>query len=230
MAEWPSGLGKGLQSPVRGFDSRFRLGGRLAQRESASLTRKRSLVQSQYRPRDQTIFFEYVLVDMAAPYALTGDQIREWALLGRCALIDTDKYHVAPSRRTRQHLGAVLGCYRRAAPVARPVSGARPRAPQPAPATDATIAVWTSQTCAPLRTQAQTCSPRSAPPLRGGARPNLPRRWPGASPAFSRHKPHHQKAGHHLPLACASRHGPIRSNSSPASAPAVIASSAKSAA
>jgi hypothetical protein len=30
LAEWPSGLGKGLQSPVRGFDSRFRLG-RLAQ-------------------------------------------------------------------------------------------------------------------------------------------------------------------------------------------------------
>ena len=27
MAEWPSGLGKGLQSPVRGFDSRFRLPG-----------------------------------------------------------------------------------------------------------------------------------------------------------------------------------------------------------
>jgi hypothetical protein len=27
VAEWPSGLGKGLQSPVRGFDSRFRLGG-----------------------------------------------------------------------------------------------------------------------------------------------------------------------------------------------------------
>jgi hypothetical protein len=47
-AEWPSGLGKGLQSPVRGFDSRLRLA-RLAQRESASLTRKRSLVQSQYR-------------------------------------------------------------------------------------------------------------------------------------------------------------------------------------
>ena len=50
VAEWPSGLGKGLQSPVRGFDSRFRLDGRLAQRESASLTRKRPLVQSQYRP------------------------------------------------------------------------------------------------------------------------------------------------------------------------------------
>jgi hypothetical protein len=52
LAEWPSGLGKGLQSPLHGFDSRLRLvsPGRLAQRESASLTRKRSLVQSQYRP------------------------------------------------------------------------------------------------------------------------------------------------------------------------------------
>ena len=52
-AGWPSGLGKGLQSPVRGFDSRTRLG-RLAQWESASLTRKRSLVQSQYRPPPRT--------------------------------------------------------------------------------------------------------------------------------------------------------------------------------
>ena len=54
VAEWPSGLGKGLQSPVHGFDSRLHLQffdrARLAQRESASLTRKRSLVQSQYRP------------------------------------------------------------------------------------------------------------------------------------------------------------------------------------
>jgi hypothetical protein len=56
VAEWPSGLGKGLQSPVRGFDSRFRLDGRLAQRESASLTRKRPLVQSQYRPPGQLYY------------------------------------------------------------------------------------------------------------------------------------------------------------------------------
>jgi hypothetical protein len=51
-AEWPSGLGKGLQSPVHGFDSRLRLAvpGPLAQWESASLTRKRSLVQIQYGP------------------------------------------------------------------------------------------------------------------------------------------------------------------------------------
>ena len=27
LAEWPSGLGKGLQSPVHGFDSRLRLEG-----------------------------------------------------------------------------------------------------------------------------------------------------------------------------------------------------------
>jgi hypothetical protein len=27
LAEWPSGLGKGLQSPVHGFDSRLRLAG-----------------------------------------------------------------------------------------------------------------------------------------------------------------------------------------------------------
>ena len=46
VAEWPSGLGKGLQSPVRGFDSRRRLAGRftteygrLAQWESTTLTR-----------------------------------------------------------------------------------------------------------------------------------------------------------------------------------------------
>ena len=50
--------GNGLQSRLHGFESRLHLGAphdcrmhaRLAQRESASLTRKRSLVQSQYRP------------------------------------------------------------------------------------------------------------------------------------------------------------------------------------
>ena len=53
VAEW---LGKGLQNPLPGFDSRRRLRrynrrhGRLAQWESASLTRKRSAVQSCQRP------------------------------------------------------------------------------------------------------------------------------------------------------------------------------------
>src|SRR5699024_3659519 len=46
--------GNGLQSRVHGFESRSHLAsitqGRLAQRESASLTSKRSLVRSQYRP------------------------------------------------------------------------------------------------------------------------------------------------------------------------------------
>ena len=47
MAEW---LGTGLQSRLHRFESGTHLG-RLAQRERASLTRKRSLVRSQYRPR-----------------------------------------------------------------------------------------------------------------------------------------------------------------------------------
>ena len=43
-------LGTGLQSRLHRFESGTHLG-RLAQRERASLTRKRSLVRSQYRPR-----------------------------------------------------------------------------------------------------------------------------------------------------------------------------------
>ena len=52
-AVFPGGVaerrGNGLQIRVHGFKSRLHLG-RLAQRERASLTRKRSLVQIQYRP------------------------------------------------------------------------------------------------------------------------------------------------------------------------------------
>ena len=49
-AAWPSGPGEGLQNPLPRFDSGRRLdkiprSGRLAQGESASLTRKRSEVQ-----------------------------------------------------------------------------------------------------------------------------------------------------------------------------------------
>jgi hypothetical protein len=44
--------GNGLQIRVHGFKSRLHLG-RLAQWERASLTRKRSLVQIQYRPLAQ---------------------------------------------------------------------------------------------------------------------------------------------------------------------------------
>ena len=58
MAEW---LGKGLQNPVPRFDSGCRLSkdrevvkhGRLAQGESASLTRKRSVVRIHYRPLEE---------------------------------------------------------------------------------------------------------------------------------------------------------------------------------
>jgi hypothetical protein len=57
LAAWPSGLGKGLQSPVQRFDSARRLAqlecpasGALAQRESTCSTSKGSLVQSQHAP------------------------------------------------------------------------------------------------------------------------------------------------------------------------------------
>src|SRR5215218_2953832 len=59
MAEW---LGKGLQNPVPRFDSGCRLSewrstcGRLAQGESASLTRKRSVVRIHYRPLAKALF------------------------------------------------------------------------------------------------------------------------------------------------------------------------------
>src|SRR3712207_1348314 len=57
MAEW---LGKGLQNPAPRFDSGCRLSegprparrGRLAQGESAFLTRRRSVVRIHYRPLD----------------------------------------------------------------------------------------------------------------------------------------------------------------------------------
>ena len=58
VAEW---LGKGLQNPEPGFDSRRRLRsnmhrqGRLAQRQSTASTRQGSLVQIQYRPRTGTL-------------------------------------------------------------------------------------------------------------------------------------------------------------------------------
>ena len=68
------------QGEGRGFESRHPLG-RLAQRERASLTRKRSLVRSQYRPPVSRIlwsgFFVYVaLVDyrreLFRPYPVDG--------------------------------------------------------------------------------------------------------------------------------------------------------------
>ena len=58
VAEW---LGRGLQSPAQRFDSAPRLGiigtlaGRLAQGESASLTRKRSEVQILQRPQAKAL-------------------------------------------------------------------------------------------------------------------------------------------------------------------------------
>ena len=75
-----------------------------------------------------------------AAYAVTGEQVREWAFLGWCALIDADKYLRRGSlweadglhEARPPHLGTVGGGARRPLPVARPVAGARPRPGEPA--------------------------------------------------------------------------------------------------
>ncbi len=58
MAEW---LRQGPAKPCTRVRFPLPPRGRLAQRESASLTRKRSLVQSQYRPPVQLLIFEYLI-------------------------------------------------------------------------------------------------------------------------------------------------------------------------
>jgi hypothetical protein len=58
MAEW---LRQGPAKPCTRVRFPLPPRGRLAQRESASLTRKRSLVQSQYRPPVQPQIFEYLI-------------------------------------------------------------------------------------------------------------------------------------------------------------------------
>jgi hypothetical protein len=60
MAEW---LRQGPAKPCTRVRFPLPPRGRLAQRESASLTRKRSLVQSQYRPPVQPRIFEYLIDD-----------------------------------------------------------------------------------------------------------------------------------------------------------------------
>ena len=72
MAEW---LGKGLQNPVPRFNSGCRLlvgdgclsRGRLAQGESASLTRKRSVVRIHYRPLRNSLYLSQILRDRERP-------------------------------------------------------------------------------------------------------------------------------------------------------------------
>ena len=76
-AVWPSGLGKGLQSPVRGFDSRHRLG-RLAQWESASLTRKRSQVQSLYRPPRKAWSEPHLGIRTRPSWRFGADRVTSW--------------------------------------------------------------------------------------------------------------------------------------------------------
>jgi hypothetical protein len=90
MAEW---LRQGPAKPCTRVRFPLPPRGRLAQRESASLTRKRSLVQSQYRPR-------------CSRRSKASSQTLGLALLIICPrLVRRDRHHLAPSGGViREHL------------------------------------------------------------------------------------------------------------------------------
>jgi hypothetical protein len=183
---------------------RSRSGAREA-REGAEPAMTTSVVETKDEKRARLALLGYVPATRPGKCCLCGKQVGQGQYIGKLP----DGWQ--PKSRPRW-------AHRRTTPATSP------------PASRAPSTAWTPPTCAALRAPAQTCSPRSAPPRRCGVRPSFPRRWPGTSPAFSRHNRTTRNPGNHLPLARASRHGPIRSNSSPASAPAAITSSAESAA
>ena len=128
-------------------------------------------------------------------YAVTGDQVREWAFLGWCALIDADKYlrrglalgspQPAPPG-TPPHLGAVGRGARRAVPMAWPVTGARPRPGQSAAGRRVHRRRPRHRRPVPRRArQHRRYSLRPARPPPDGTPPNSRRRWPPTSPACS---------------------------------------------
>jgi hypothetical protein len=92
--------GNGLQSRLHGFESRLHLGkemrGRLAQWERASLTRKRSLVQTQYRP-------PAIYAGQTARYRTSGNEP------SRCYPLHDQVGTVCPSAGLRVRYGAAVG-------------------------------------------------------------------------------------------------------------------------
>ena len=124
-------------------------------------------------------------------YAVTGDQVREWAFLGWCALIDADKYLRRGSlweahnrlHEARHHIWALwaaargalyhgMAC-RRCLTTTQGICRRASNRPSPA---------LTPRTCDAPRARAPKCSPWSAPPPPGGIRPTSRRRWPTTSP------------------------------------------------
>ena len=127
-----------------------------------------------------------------AAYAVTGEQVREWAFLGWCALIDADKYlrrgslWEAHSRlhEARHHIWALwAAATRRPVPMARPVAGARPRPAEPAAGHRVhRRRARRARTCAAPRAPVPNVLTTASEPPPGGIRPTSRRRWPATSP------------------------------------------------
>ena len=150
--------GSGLQSRPHGFESRLHLGaaptqGRLAQWESTSLTRKGSLVQSQYRPRT----FPHVSAH-SRPRHLRSTSLprRSWRW-GRPT--------VAPRNASRVTLLATLRALLRAGPW--PGIMSTPTVPP----------VGTRAEFPPVKPGTRPTRPRRAQGRRSGADKPLPRGW-----------------------------------------------------
>src|SRR5262249_51020678 len=132
--------------------------------------------------------------ELSAAYAVTGEQVREWAFLGWCALIDTDKYlrrgslWEAHSRlhEPRHHIwalwaaaqGALYPWHALSQVLDHDPADLPPGIEPPSPAS-------TQPTCAAPRAPAREYSPRSACPPPDATRQTSPQRWPPTSPAHS---------------------------------------------
>ena len=102
MAEW---LRQGPAKPCTRVRFPLPPRGRLAQRESASLTRKRSLVQSQYRPPDLPARILRFARPLSALGGYPGDYRRDlWQAMGeasRACLNPSPNMHVCAAARRR---------------------------------------------------------------------------------------------------------------------------------
>jgi hypothetical protein len=92
--------GNGLQSRLHGFKSRLHLQGRLAQRESASLTRKRSLVQSQYRPLD----LRQIIEGLTRAISSAGERFPDTEEVTGSIPVSRTRYHRDPRITSRGRL------------------------------------------------------------------------------------------------------------------------------
>jgi hypothetical protein len=129
-----------------------------------------------------------------AAYAVTGEQVREWAFHGWCALIDADKYLRRGSLweahgrlHEARHYTWVLW-RRRRAPCTRGTACRRCSTTTPRTCRRTSGPPWPASTrpdCTGPPAPARRCSPPPARPPPAGTRPTSRPRWPPTSPASS---------------------------------------------